>query len=360
MADRAQLKSDISDLLRILSRRDTSSIHLFWAWFGAGKTHTLYYIANTATRISQQQSSNPLHTIYSEFPKSAKGFVDLYRSFVEGFTLDLLADSFLEISTCNESKTFQRDLIQFSPDLANALQQIAMGDAYHQGIAMRWLRADNLPLSQLRSAGISKRIDNVEDAVRNAAALTRLVHLADKARGKTGSMVLWMIDEFQRIAKTSNRTCLETNVGLHSFFNACPSGLAMFVSFSGNPQKTLPDWFSPELRDRMARAKAMLLPPLTFDESLLFVADVLRHCRIPDGASRDPYFPFTLASTKAVLSEVAKSGQLKPRAIMQAFNAVLEEADQKIETGTISSVDTSFALATLAERMTFEKEDSEG
>jgi hypothetical protein len=46
MADRKQLKADIDDLLRVLCRRDTSSIHLLWAWFGAGKTHSLYYLVS--------------------------------------------------------------------------------------------------------------------------------------------------------------------------------------------------------------------------------------------------------------------------------------------------------------------------
>ena len=39
MADREQLVSDIRTLLRNLSRRSASSMHLMWAWFGAGKAH---------------------------------------------------------------------------------------------------------------------------------------------------------------------------------------------------------------------------------------------------------------------------------------------------------------------------------
>lgn len=358
MADREQLKSDIANLLRILSRRDASSIHLFWAWFGAGKTHSLYYIASRAASENNDHKNNGLHTVYSEFPRAARGFVDLYRSFAEGLSGDLLADSYLEISTCSESKSFQQTLIQSSPDLSNALIQIAMGDSSQQMTALRWLRAENLPLSQIRAVGISKRIDTVEDAVRNAAALMRLISLADKARGKPGSMVLWMIDEFQRIARCSSRTAQEINVALHSLFNATPNGLALFISFSGTPEKSLPDWFSRELRDRLARAKTMLLPPLSFDEGLAFVREVLRMCRIPD-VSVDELFPFTGASAQAILKELAKHGQIKPRAIMQAFGAVLEEADPLIESGKVDRIDAKFATEVLADRISFTDEENE-
>lgn len=44
MADREQLVSDIRTLLRNLSRRSASSMHLMWAWSGAGKTHTLRHM----------------------------------------------------------------------------------------------------------------------------------------------------------------------------------------------------------------------------------------------------------------------------------------------------------------------------
>lgn len=352
MADRVQLKTDIEDLLRILCRRDTSSIHLLWAWFGAGKTHSLFYISDQASLANGNCTNNGLYPVYSEFPRAVKGFVDLYRSLAEGFSVDLLADSFLEISTCSESKSFQQQMLHSSPDLANALTQIAMGDAHQQLTAFRWLRAENLPLAQLRGVGISKRIDSAEEALRIAVALMTLIRFADRARGRPGTMILWMIDEFQRIAKCSPRVCQEVNVGLHSLFNATPNGLAIFISFSGTPQKKLPDWFGRELKDRLARAKMMLLPPLTFEESLLFLRNVLSRFRLP-GSNADAYFPFTQESAKLVLTEVNKHGQLKPRAIMQAFGAVLEEADQRIEAGTMKSIDSAFAQRALAERLTF-------
>ena len=50
MADREQFRADLEKLLRSLSRQNASSIHPIWSWFGAGKTHTLYYLSNRPRR----------------------------------------------------------------------------------------------------------------------------------------------------------------------------------------------------------------------------------------------------------------------------------------------------------------------
>jgi len=76
MADRTQLVSDIKTLLRNLSRRPSSSMHLMWAWFGAGKTHTLRHLEY----LCKTQFTN-IVPIYIEFPKSTKNFLDIYRAF---------------------------------------------------------------------------------------------------------------------------------------------------------------------------------------------------------------------------------------------------------------------------------------
>ena len=80
IAGRPQLKADIADLLRALSRRDTSSIHVLWSSFGAGKTHSLYYIASEARGACAKPPAMDMVPIYTEFPEQVRGFVDLYRA----------------------------------------------------------------------------------------------------------------------------------------------------------------------------------------------------------------------------------------------------------------------------------------
>ncbi len=350
MADRERLQVDLADLLANLSRRETSSIHLFWAWFGAGKTHTLLYLANRAEQASQKAGTTSFVTVYSEFPKSPRGFLDLFRTFAVGLDPDKLVEAYLEVRTCPDANALQRKLVLASPDLANALQVLAMGDSQKQITATRWLRAEALPASQLRTVGVSRKIDSPEEAVRILVALVELYGSAARARRRPGNRVLWLLDEFQRIERCSPKVRDEINTGLHSTFNACPNELGLFLSFSGNPQEGFPPWFSRELRDRIGRTKTMVLPPMDADEALKFVKDILAEFRLPDFKASNPYFPFTEESVSAILSEVAKVGELRPRAVMHAMSAVLEEADRLIERRELSYIVSDFALQALRQR----------
>lgn len=351
LADREQLQSDVEDLLASLSRRDTSSIHLFWAWFGAGKTHTLFYMANRAAEMTSKSIGNVFHIVYSEFPKAARNFVDLYRSFVMGLDIDTLIEAFLEVSTCADSDRLSGELRQASLDLSSALHVMATGQSQDQATAMRWLRAEALPISEFRKIGIFQKINSVEEATRILAALVHLLMAAAQAQGRSGSRVLWLLDEFQRIERTGSRTLNEINAGLHSTFNACPNGLSLFLSFSGKPQASLPRWFSHELRDRIGRTKVMILPPMLSDEALVFVKDVLARVRPSAFNHTLPFFPFNEAACKAIIEEIEKKGDIKPRAIMQAFSAVLEEADRRIEAREIDVIGPEFAKRVLTERI---------
>ena len=111
IADRERFRHDIEKLLRSLSRQNASSIHPIWSWFGAGKTHTLHYIANKAAQIHKHGTSH-LATVYSEFPRSPRSFVDVYKSFALQLDRELLSDAYLEITTAPEASRLERDLLQ--------------------------------------------------------------------------------------------------------------------------------------------------------------------------------------------------------------------------------------------------------
>ncbi|MCL0092154.1 hypothetical protein M1N92_00510, partial [Dehalococcoidia bacterium] len=78
-AGRQQLKGQVERLVRNISRRSVSSLHLMWADFGAGKTHTLYYIESLA-------KEHNLLPIYVEWPKKTATFVDVYRVIASHFS----------------------------------------------------------------------------------------------------------------------------------------------------------------------------------------------------------------------------------------------------------------------------------
>ena len=156
IADRTRLRDDIEKLVQSLTRQDSSSIHLVWSWFGAGKTHTLYYVANRAN--FGESDRRQLHAVYSEFPKAARSFLDLFRSFVAGLNFDEVIDAYLEISTGPTAKELERVMMQASLDLLTALRVLSMGTLGDQMTAKRWLLGDGLPVSEFRKIGIAQRI----------------------------------------------------------------------------------------------------------------------------------------------------------------------------------------------------------
>ncbi|MDE0371432.1 MAG: hypothetical protein OXI73_02645 [Rhodospirillales bacterium] len=353
IADREHFRDDVEKLLRTLSRQNASSIHPIWSWFGAGKTHTLHYISNKAAQLHEHGASH-LATVYSEFPRNPRSFVDVYKSFALQLDRELLSDAYLEITTAQDAERLERDLLQTSSDLACALKVLVIGNAADKELAMRWVRAEPLPVADCRKLGISRRIISSEDSTRALIGIVRVFGLSAASQNQVNSRLIWQLDELQRIDELPPRVRHEINTGLHSTFNACPTGLTMILSFSGHPSESLPEWFSPELKDRIGRTKVMILPPMNRNDAMKFVRDVLQHSRPEDGPGPEPYFPFTEETCGIIIDDITDHGDLKPRAIMQAFDAVLREADMDIETGRIKVIAPSFARKILSELVKLE------
>lgn len=359
LAARRLLRDDVHELLNALERRDTSSIHLFWAWFGAGKTHTLHYLAHRARAHSTPPDRSVLLPVYTEIPKGVRNFFDVYRALLVALDTDAVLDAFLEVSTSKEVEAVHRRLTRAAPDLVNALQVLAVGLPQSRTVATRWLRGEPVPVSELRKIGVSQKLSTPEEATRLIASIVEMMRVAADCRGRPGARLIWILDEFQRAAKGGARTLDNINAGLHTTFNSSPSGLTFIFSFSGQPQANgLPPWFSPELRDRIGPTKVMLLPPMTADEALLFVREVLEQFRTDATTARNAFFPFTENSCRTVIAKVQAKGELRPRSVMQAFNAVLESADLKIEARTMDSVSADFVRRVL-ENYTFVSKDEE-
>ena len=71
------------------------------------------------------------------------------------------------------------------------------------------------------------------------------------------------------------------------------------------------------------------------------------------------FFPFNEASARAIIDEVSKKRELRPRVIMNGFNAVLQEADTKLERGEMAVISSDFARATLSQYVTLDSDSDE-
>jgi len=350
IADRKQLNIDVQNLLRNLSRHSASSMHLMWAWFGSGKTHTLKYINYLC-----KKDFKGIIPIYIEFPKATKNFLDLYKSFMEGIDIDVINDAYLEVSTCTNKDKISKELDFSFFDLSKALKLLYMGTYEQQIVALNWLRLESRDKQILKKIGVTKAIQTTGEALKVIEWIIKLINNGSSSTGEI-QRILWIIDEYQRIEKLRKIAIEEINSCLHSIFNSFPNGLSIIISFSGYPEeKKLPYWLSPEIRDRLDK-KPFLLPPLTDSESLIFIKDLLNHYRPYSYDNSNIFFPFTQDSVDTILKFIknnAKKAKLqdepKPRTLMHVFNLVLQEADTMIEYGKLDVIDNKFALKILSE-----------
>ena len=347
MADRDQVKDDLRIILRSLSRRNTSTIHLVWSWYGAGKTHTLRHMEHMC--LNEYEGLLP---IYTEMPRSLRGFCDMYRSFAAALDCELARNMFLEVATSPIKKEVEGELRTISRDMFNAFSAICTGSEEQQDIALRWLRGESLTVSQIRPLGIGKRIATADDAIRAVNWIVTLFHAGASLSERRTGRIIWMIDEFQQIGQ-SRPVAHEVNSCLHAIFNRCPNSLSLFISFSGKPQKSYPTWLSPELADRIGAQKVVVLPPLTRSEAKRFVRDVLDHFR-PHTAERKRlgFFPFQEDTVDLLVEMIEKDrSEIRPRSLMQYFTSVLEVAEPLMEMGQLTTIETAFARRCLEGRL---------
>lgn len=342
MADRATLRKDVEDLLCSLENRPTSDIQLIWSWYGAGKTHTVFYLANQCGEMHRR-----LLPIYTELPREAKGFVDLYRVAISQIPVERVIDAFLEFTTRPPGKSsFARTL---DPDLTAALTQATLGDRPIQVLLGQWLLGNPLARSSQRELGVGARLNTTEKC---AVILADLVSLFAPRIASGGEAqlqrVIWIIDEVQRVEEfpaAARRSVLSGIVGV---FNRCPTGLTMLMSYTGIPkEEALPDWITADLKDRIGLERPMLLPPLRSDEALLLVRELLAHFRLIEAAHLGAFYPFDESAVEALIKALARQGDLKPRSIMEALDASLRHLEPAIRAGAAANI----GLASLKESL---------
>ena len=293
-----------------------------------------------------QNTHREVVPIYLEFPRGTRNFADLYREFVIRLPSQVLDESFLELATSPEKPAIESQLETEVPDLMRALQLHYMGTSEQQEIVKRWLTTDIRDLRTLKTVGLRRGLATTEECVKCLSGLLRVISFGSDG---TQRRVLWMIDEFQRVEDCRRPAKEEINAALNSTFNRSPTSLTMLLSFSGKPNRGLPDWLSQDLADRIGIEKVLLLPPLTSDDAFLFAQDILNHYRA-DGFDGDPTFPFSKKAIRSIIDQADTMTDLRPRALIHCFNAVLEEADALIEGGTLDHITAEFALEVLKDR----------
>jgi len=332
-----------------------SSIFLFWASLGAGKTHALYYL------INQMTSRELFLPIYSEYPESPSGFVEIYERLARNIEWDVVADAcftlFVEASGETAKGLNQIKLVQ--PDIYRSFFLLAEGeDKAKAQLARRWLRGEQLPRAELKQTGLAQNLSSAGDCASAISVLAKLLGLRQKmsGAGQTPFRLVWIIDECQRLQNTPGRVNQEVNAALQSTFNSTPDHLTIILSFTGKPEKKFPSWLKPELADRIGAKNVILLPPLSKDEARTFLRDLLAHYRSA-GKDIDALFPFSDAAVEHMLKRLMKGDLnafglgalveqegIRPRALIKCCQAILEE---HMEKKASLPIDEKFAASVL-------------
>ncbi|MEN4042127.1 MAG: DUF2791 family P-loop domain-containing protein [Anaerolineaceae bacterium] len=312
-AGRKQSKQQLERLLLKLQYSPKSSLYLFWANFGMGKTHTLYHIQHQC-----QNTQGKLVPVYVSMPSKPKGFLDLYRAIIQALPYDYIGDQFVRVGALSPKGVAFHTYFEKVPGVVNALLAIRNADIERSSIALQWLSAQpGLSASDLRQIGIRNQIKNPDDAITLLSALTKLVNLGDKNR-----KLLILVDEYQKIGELNPRVRNDTNNGLHKYFNQHPTGLSIILSFSFGTKDNLPYHLSKELKDR-AEPETISLDVLKKDEAIEFIRDLLAQFHISEDGRWA--FPFSPEAVVLLVNHLTKKSGTTPRRLMKYMNHILLE-----------------------------------
>jgi hypothetical protein len=308
---RPQIKSDFERITGSWEFRSTSSIHLLWADFGAGKTHAMRYVQGICAAYS-----SPVVAVYAELPTDAVDFLRVYQQIVRQIPETVLRKSIYALREKEGSKWLDASSLNGDRDTPRVLWQLAeLPDDESGEVARKWLSGATVGAAELRKIGGVAPIKTSNDALR---VLSSLQHLITNYGGYSRFVLL--LDEFQRVGQASKAKRRDVNAGLHKFFNSCPNNLSIILSYSIGDANAITNLVTPELMSRIE--EEMSLPMLSLEESKTFAIEV-----IEKSSSSGKWTDCIEAGAVDVL--VAKlhadsGGRMTPRRLMQVFGTVFE------------------------------------
>lgn len=314
-AGRRETKQQLDRLLWKMQFTPKSSLHLLWANFGMGKTHTLLHLRHLA-----RQTRGKLIPVYTVMPRRSRGFLDLYRVVVTELPFQFLGEQLIKVGSGYPESLTLHPMFRRSPGIVNAILAIRSGETEKATTGRQWLMGQpGLLARDLRTVGVTYRIRTPEDALNSLAALTRLATYG----ANTSAKLVLMIDEFQRIGELQPRIMNEVNAGLHSYFNEHPTGLELLLSFSFGRKENVEYLLSGELKSR-AEPQTISLDILGETEAQEFIRDLLAKFRLHQDARWA--YPFSPEAVRTLVEHIARNKALTPRRLMLHANHVLLES----------------------------------
>ncbi len=344
-ADRKELLIQIQRTLRRISAYSPSTLHLLWAAFGAGKTHTLLFFKQLAVN----NKNNQIFTIYTALPRGSRSFVDIYQAIIRGIQTDRILEIYQVIRRNPETmKKIESEMYDSAQDLKQVLEALYVGSDIMKQTARKWLLADpSLTRQEINNASLPTKIKNTDDALNAISFLTRLILASGYFR------VLIMIDEFQRAGRLRKDIKNEINAGLRTYFNNCPNRLSLILSFSFGSASDIPHYLSRELQDT-AESQVITIPSLDYTQASEFLNDLISSVKSPktEQVIEKDVIPY-------IIRYVQDKGVMKARALIKVCSTVFSEGAMDLADGLISSISKKYVdeLLSRLELIIDDKED---
>ncbi|MDG6906774.1 MAG: hypothetical protein JRN20_13420 [Nitrososphaerota archaeon] len=339
-AGKRKLESELRAQVRNM-RIERSAIRLLWGWFGAGKTHSLYYLKKLC-----DETKNVLY-LYTEFSENCASFLDLYKSFVPRDTSSLgrLYEGVLARERYNKDVVKDK-ICSEMPDLQICLEGLTSGNRNQVDFAKQWLQGQKLPRWDLSKNGYIERIESDDQAIRTIRSLVSLVGASEEF-----VRIVWAIDEFQKIdslkKKAAKTPILE---GLYRVFNGSPNRLSLYFAFSTMKSSDFKPMVSKELAERIGTVPPLEVKLLSKSEAKEFVADLLRIYRCRNSSTSDAWHPFDEECVDLILSHIESKGyDMKPRTINDLLDQILIRYDPALADGSLSRIGKAEASSVLSD-----------
>jgi len=339
-AGRKELKNKILAKIQNWKVKPGSEIDLFWADWGQGKSHSLFYMEN----LLPSDESNIVH--YMQLPSLAgvaQPFKALYDQLMAEFPLDDLATRVYKHFEPgnNMNQIFSSQVRRAWP--SHVLQLLWMMKVKNQGsfIAENYLRGYKVTQRELNQLQIGGTQIHLPPPPKNAQdcqnLLSAVVKIATTFPASGGQCVL-LIDEFQRVGSLGINKMKQVCDSLHLIFNSNPRGLRMILTFAISDPQAIPTSLTGDLVSRVT--DRMSLPPMSQTEVQIYMQELLQahQCElggVPNSAPFDEAglkllseFAYNASDGNDNLCTPRKVNMVGETILLQAISARNERANQ--------------------------------
>jgi len=338
-------------LLKGCSEKKRSSICCIWGYFGAGKSHSLFHFKWLFEKEGRT------FVFYSPLPKQMKRYAHLYQY---GFFNAMSFLSFSKVAADIWRKLNPRGIDEKGEmkaleivnneisdnwlDMAQVVMTLgrmtALTGSFRDPLcllAQAWLSGERLSKRQLRDLGVVSNLVDDSDFVRATSCILRmLTYKGNQCNGYDS--VFWMLDDchfFAAIKKASQKKFAAIQQSLRDVFDACPNDLCLILSFASRDVTKFRELLIEDLLNRVTAQ--VEIAPLTLEDSLDFVLDLINNEKFGKEKPEDKYYPYTEDAIKSITRYVSQEADLTPREIMKHMDKITATAEKEIYPKRITS-----------------------